>query len=83
MNKTKQDSPQKVKPTFIKFTSVQTGYLSEIVARHRKEWLDAVNEVYADVGVLQKILDSPLGKYQLRQDYSGLDVLPEPEKGKK
>lgn len=81
MNETKQNPPQKARSKFIKFTSVQTSYLNEVVARHRKEWLEVVNEVYDNAGVLQKILNSPPGMYQLRQDYSGLDVLlPEKEK---
>jgi len=76
MPTTKHNPPQKSKHDFIEFSKVQQGYLNEILSRQRGEFNEALNSVYEELGIVEKILQSPLGKYKLRQDCSGLDVLP-------
>ena len=75
MPKTKHNPPSKKEPGFIKFSGIQSGYLNEVLRRQRREFNEAVELVYAELGITEKILQAPLGKYKLRQDCSGLDVL--------
>lgn len=79
MKKTKTKSKvikTKVKgPKFIRFSKVQTRYLFEVRTRQLKEWNEALESVYQEIGIIEKILQAQLGTYSLRQDYSGLDVL--------
>lgn len=72
--KTKHNPPQK-KPSFIKFSKVQVSYLNEVQFRQAREWNEALDSVYEELGIREKILQSPPKTYSLRQDFSGLDVL--------
>lgn len=74
--KTKHNTPRKAKPSFIKFSKVQTSYLNEVRFRQQKEWNEALESVYRELGIVEKILQSLPGTYKLRQDYGGLDVAP-------
>lgn len=76
MSKTKHNSPRNKKANFIKFTDVQSSYLSEMKARHVKERDDALKAVYRELNILEEILKAP-DTYVLRADLSGLDVLPD------
>jgi len=67
-------------PNFIRFTKLQSTYLDELYTRHMKERDGALTLVYKELGITEKVLQSPPGTYQLRQDLSGLDVLPSPRK---
>jgi hypothetical protein len=64
----------------IEFSKVQQGYLNEILARQRDEFNKAVESVYEELGILEKMLKAPFGTYRLRKDCSGLDVLPNESK---
>jgi len=62
---------------FIPFSKVQRGYLNEIRNRQIKELNEGIESVYNELGIMEKVLKAPPGKYRLRmQDFSGLDVLP-------
>ena len=76
MSKTKHNPPKKPKLNFIKFSKVQRAYINEMIARQQKELSEALGTVYEDLGIAEKILQAPPGTYILRQDFSGLDVLP-------
>lgn len=82
MSQTKHNPPQKSEPSFIKFSNVQVGFLKEIRNRQLREFNEAIDSVYEELGIIEKLLKAPPGKYKLRQDLTGLDVLPikpEPE----
>ena len=81
MEKTKHNPPRKPKPNFIKFSELQKNYLNEILTRQRGEFNEAVDLVYVELGIKEKILNAPLGTYQLRLDCSGLDIIKVPKKG--
>lgn len=76
MKKTRHNPPRKPEPNFIKFSKVQRAYLAEIINRQRNEFNEAVGTVYEDLGIAEKIAQAPPGTFVLRQDFSGLDVLP-------
>jgi len=79
MSKTKHNTPRKPKPNKIKFSKIQQGFLIEVRNRQMIEWNDALESVYQDLGILEKIRQAPPGTYLLRQnDLSGLDVVPQP-----
>jgi len=81
MSKTKHNPPQKREPKFIKFSKIQQDYLSEVRNRHFKEFNAALESVYRELGITEKLQESPDGTYQLRlDDLSGLDVNPAPPK---
>lgn len=78
MAKTKHNPPrkkEKPEPNFIEFSKVQRSYLMEVSRRHQRDWNEALESVYEELGIVEKILQSPPGTYVLRQDLSGLDVL--------
>jgi len=83
MKKTKHNLPQKSKPNFIKFSKVQQRCLNEVRIKQFKEFSEILGLIYEELGIAEKILNSPLGTYIIRKDYSGLDVLPIPKKGVK
>lgn len=66
----------KKEPNFIRFTKLQKNYLSEVRTRQLNELNEALGIVYEELGIAEKIAGAPPGKYKLRQDLSGLDVLP-------
>lgn len=75
MKKTKHNPPRKSKPDFIKFSKVQQGYLNEIRRRQLRELNEAIESVYDELGILEKLQKAPPGTYRLRtEDFSGLDV---------
>jgi len=81
MGKTKHNPPGKKKADFIKFGKVQQNYLIEVQTRTLKEFNDALNIVYEELGIVEKLKQAPPGTYKLRlRDLSGLDVLPSPQK---
>lgn len=86
MSKTKSKVPGtkiKSESNFIRFSKVQTGFLLEIRNRQLKEFNEAIQSVYDELDITEKILKAPPGKYRLRmQDLSGLDVLPIKPSGK-
>lgn len=65
-------------PKFIRFSKVQRGFLAEISRRNQRDWNEALESVYDELGIMEKILKSPPGTYNMRQDLSGLDVQPLP-----
>lgn len=65
-------------PNFIRFSKLQRGFLAEISRRNQRDWNEALETVYDELGVLEKVLESPPGTYIMRQDLSGLDVRPLP-----
>ena len=77
MKKTKHNPPWKKnpEPNFIGFSKLQTIYLREVRARQQQEFSDALEVVYGELGIMEKILQAPPGTYNLKQDLSGLDVL--------
>lgn len=75
MKKSKHNPPRD-KSNFIKFSETQQGYLNEILRRQRREFNEAVQTVYEELGIMEKILNAPPGKYRLRPDRSGLDIVP-------
>jgi len=78
MKKTKHNPPQKPKPNKIMFSKVQQSFLIEVRNRQMIEWNDALESVYQDLGILEKIRQAPPGTYLLKQnDLSGLDVVPQ------
>ena len=81
--KTKHNPPRKPKPSFIKFSKVQRNYLNEIIVRQRREFNEALQLVHEELGITEKISQAPSGTYTLRQDFSGLDVLPIKPESKK
>lgn len=82
MSKTKHNPPRKPEPSFIRFSQVQRGYLNEIRRRQLKELNEAIESVYDELGIMEKILKAPPGAYNLKKDFSGLDVLPVKPNGK-
>ena len=83
MSKTKHNPPKEPKPDFIEFSKIQQAYLLEVRSRQLKEFNEAIGSVYDELGITEKILKSPPGKYKLRmQDLGGLDVLPVKPSGK-
>ena len=77
MSKTKHNPPKKkTEPNFIPFSKVQRGFLAEISRRNQRDWNEALETVYDELGILEKILKSAPGTYNMRQDLSGLDVQP-------
>lgn len=85
MGKTKHNPPGKKssEPSFIKFAKSQTNYLREVRARQQQEFNNALEIIYEEQGILEKILQAPPGKYIIRKDFSGLDVLPVAQPDKK
>jgi len=75
MSKTKHNPPKKKEQNFIPFRKPQIGYLKEMQARQLRELNDALDEIYEDLGIKEKIFNAPPGKYRLRKDLSGLDVI--------
>ena len=61
---------------FIGFTKLQQGYLSEVRNRQMNEFSEAMQLVYQELGISEKMAEAPPGKYKIRQDLSGLDVSP-------
>ena len=82
MRKTRHNPPKKPDPSFIKFSKVQQKYLNEVLARQRREFNEAVQAVYEELGIMEKILQASPGKYIMRKDRSGLDILPVKPNGK-
>ena len=88
-NKTKHNPPskKKSKPNFIKFSKVQQGFIGEVVNRQRRELGETLQSVYEELGIMEKVAQSPPGTYRLKEDCSGVDILPviavKVEKGKK
>lgn len=76
MSQTKNSPPRKSEPDFIEFSKVQRSYLNEVLNRQRQEFNEVIDSVYDEMGITEKILQAPPGMYKLRQDCSGLDVLP-------
>lgn len=77
MSKTKHNPPGKKKPNFIEFSKLQQSYLNEVRTRQVKEFNEAIQVVYEELGIMDKIMKAPEGMYKLRvKDLSGLDVLP-------
>lgn len=74
MGKTKHNPPRKAKPGFIEFSKLQRIYLNEVLARQRTEFNQAVNTVYEELNLVDKILKAPPGTYIMKQDLSGLEV---------
>lgn len=66
----------KPESNFIKFSDVQKNYLKEIRNRQLKELNEAITLVYGELGIREKMAQANPGTYRLRQDFSGLDVLP-------
>jgi len=75
MKRTKHNPPRKPKSNFIKFSKIQMSYLSEVRFRQRREWNEALESVYQELNIIEKILQSTIGTYILRQDLSGLDIV--------
>ena len=69
-------------PNFIRFSKVQKNYLNEILSRQREKFNEAVDLIYEELGITEKISKAPFGTYNLRKDCSGLDVLPVKLNGK-
>jgi len=79
--KTKHNLPRKPEPNFIGFSEIQKKYLNEVRNRQVNEFNNAIESVYRELGIMEKIMKAPEGMYKLRmQDLSGLDVLPSPQK---
>jgi len=78
MKKTKHNPPQK--PSFIKFSPLQRNYLNEVRFRQEREWNEALESVYQELNIMEKILQSTPGMYILKEDLSGLDIVV-PKKG--
>jgi hypothetical protein len=77
MSKTKHNPFGKKKPNFIEFSKLQQSYLNEVRTRQVKEFNDAIQVVYEELGIMDKVMKAPEGMYKLRvKDLSGLDVLP-------
>jgi len=60
---------------FIQFSEVHKLLLTEVKARLIKELDSVLKLVYKDLGILKDIEQNPM-KYHLREDFSGVDVLP-------
>lgn len=78
MKKTKHNPPRKKNPelNFIEFTKLQTNYLREVRDRQIKEFNDALTVVYEELGIIEDVIQAPPGMYNLKQDLSGVDILP-------
>lgn len=76
MKKTKHNPPGKPKPHFIQFSKVQQGFIGEVVNRQRRELGEALQSVYEELGIIEKVMQSPPGTYRLKEDCSGLDIIP-------
>jgi len=77
MGKTEHNPPKKLKPSFIAFNKVQQNYLIEVRNRQLKEFNEAVNIIFEQLGIVDRIRKAPPGTYKLRmQDLSGVDILP-------
>jgi len=71
-------------PEFIEFSKLQRGYLTEVRTRQQREFNEVLETIYEELGIVEKILKAPPGTYNLKMDFSGLDVRPvKPGKGKK
>lgn len=69
--------------SFIKFSEIQKKYLNEVRTRQVNEFNEAIESVYKELGIIEKLKQAPPGTYKLRmQDLSGLDVLPVKPSGK-
>jgi len=76
--RTKHNPPREKKTSFIKFSKVQVNYLNEVQFRQAREWNEAMDSVYEELGMREKILQAPRGTYILRPDCSGLDIVAPP-----
>lgn len=76
--KIEHNPPKKARPSFIRFTKTQQGFIRETRNRHFKEFNTVLGEVYTELGIGERILRAPPGTFVLREDYSGLDILPSP-----
>lgn len=76
MKKAKHNPPGKPKTTFIQFSKVQQGFIGEIIRRQMGELGEALKQVYEELGIAERVSNSPPGTYMLRQDGSGVDVIP-------
>lgn len=76
MSKKKQRVPKtKVKDAdFIPLSTVQRNYLNEVLVRTNREFSQAVQSVYDDLGISAKVNKDP-EKYILRKGFAGIDVL--------
>ena len=64
-------------PNFIRFSKVQQAYLNEIRNRQMREFNEAVELIYEELGIVEKILKAPPGTYKLKiKDCSGVDIFP-------
>jgi len=79
-NKKEKVIKTKVKDAkFIRFSPVQQGFIIEVRNRVQKDLNGALRKVYEELGILEKIDNSPPEMYQPRMhDCSGIDVLPPP-----
>lgn len=81
--KTPKVSETKVKdPNFIRFSKLQRNYLCDVRDRQVKEVNEVMNSIYEELGITEKVSKALPGTYVLRQDCSGVDVLPIEPSGK-
>ena len=78
MKRTRHNPPKKkAESGFLKFSAVQCGYLNEIRRRQLNELNQAIESVYEEMGILERMKAAPDGIYILRQrDLSGVDFNP-------
>jgi len=76
MSKTKHNPPRKPKSNFIKFSKVQKNYITEVRTRQQREFNEALETIYEELGIIEKIMNAPPDTYKLKMDLTGLEVLP-------
>jgi len=75
MSKTKHNAPRKPKQSFIKFSKLQRNYLTEVRTRQQREFNEALETIYEELGIIEKMMNAPPNTYKLKMDFTGLEVL--------
>lgn len=66
-------------PKFIRFSELQRKYITDVRNRVQGELNAALDVVYKDLDILEKMRKAPPGMYQVRMhDCSGVDIFPPP-----
>lgn len=77
MSKTKHNPSKKKESNFIRFSKVQQGYLNEIRVRQVKEFNEALQIVYEELGIVEEMERAKNKIYKLKlDDLSGIDIFP-------
>ncbi|UCD07225.1 MAG: hypothetical protein JSW41_05370 [Candidatus Aenigmatarchaeota archaeon] len=64
---------------FIPFGKIQKSYLREVFIRTNQEFNHAVDAVYEEMGIQERVNKNP-ERFKINPDFSGVEILPVPPK---